>query len=199
MKGEDNISDKYLKQVDEYLDNQSGQNYYNSLSQEESDEIWEKISVEMDIDEVWSNISSDLEIIMPPDSGSGIIFKSIAAVLIIFIGMIPVKKVIQDSGINKQDILIETKQNEQPANLIINNIPGDLNITEEVNGEMSSTSGGSLYKIEEAARLIPALSEGTGLTHETPIPLTNGEVSMVLITSDMADSDLVASRIYNSG
>ena len=100
------------------------------MNQEELDEIWNEISTEMDIGEVWNDISSDLDIVMPVDSGSGIILKTVAAVLIILIGMVPVKKAILDSEIGQPDILIENKQNEQPAEPIIKNKSEDSNVPE---------------------------------------------------------------------
>ncbi len=143
MKEKDKISDNYRKQVDELLDNQSGTDLVKPLNQEELDEIWEEISTEMDIGEVWNDISSDLDIVMPVDSGSGIIVKSIAAVLIILIGMIPVKISMLDSGFSQPDISIENKQNEQSAELIIKNKTGDPNIGDQVKGDISPAASGS--------------------------------------------------------
>jgi hypothetical protein len=194
LNGKDKISDNYRKQVDELLDNQSGLNLFDPLNQEELDEIWEEISTEMDIGEVWNNISSDLDTVMPVDSGSGIIFKSIAVVLIILIGMIPVKKAILDSGISQPDILIKNKQNEQPAELIAKNKPGDSNKGEQVKGDISPALRSSLDKSEVGNKPTPAERNRTSLTQGTPIPVSNVVDSKVLSASEMADSNLVVSR-----
>ena len=119
MDRKDKISDNYRKQVDELLDNQSDLDLFIPLNQEELDEIWEEISTEMDIGEVWNEISSDLDIVMPVDSGSGIIVKSIAAVLIILIGMIPVRKNYWIRKLVSHNILIENKQNDTTSRGII--------------------------------------------------------------------------------
>jgi hypothetical protein len=194
LNGKDKISDNYSKQVDELLDNQSGLNLFDPLNQEELDEIWKEISTEMDIGEVWNNISSDLDTVMPVDSGSGIIFKSIAVVLIILIGMIPVKKAILDSGISQPDILTENKQNEQPAELVAKNKPGDSSKGEQVKGDILSALRSSLDKSEVGNKPTPAERNITVLAQGTPMPVSNVADSKILSASGMADSNLVVSR-----
>jgi hypothetical protein len=194
LKRKDKISDTYRKQVYELLDNQSDLNLSKPLNQEELDEIWEEISTEMDIGEVWNDISSDLDIVMPVDSGSGIIVKSIAVVLIILIGMIPVKKAILDSGISQPDILIENKQNEQSAELITKNKLGDSNIGEQAKGDISPALRSSLDKSEDGNKPTPAVGNRTDLTQGTPIPVSNEIISKVLTASDTADSKPVISQ-----
>jgi hypothetical protein len=92
LKNKDKIPDVYRDQIDKFLDHQSTLNHFNTLNNAELDEIWEEISSEMDIDDVWNGISSDLGTLMPVHYGSGIIIRSIAALIIILVGMIPVKK-----------------------------------------------------------------------------------------------------------
>jgi hypothetical protein len=199
VKGEDNISEKYRKQVDKILDSQSDHNSFNPLSQEELDEIWEKLSVEMDIDEVWNEISSDLDIAMPvdPHSGSGIIFKSFAAVLIILIGMIPVNKKILDSGISRMDILFENKQNEQSPELIATHKSLDTNTGEQPKDGITEESGISLDKSEDIIKLTSAERNRTDLKQGTPIPAGNVVVSRDSASSGKADSNLVISKDKN--
>ena len=195
MKTKDKISDNYRKQVDDLLDNQSGPDLFDPMNQEELDEIWEGISTEMDIGEVWNDISSDLDIVMPVESGSSTIVKSIAAVLIILIGLIPVREAIMDSGISQPDISIENKQNEQSAELIIKNKTGNSNIGERVKGEISPAgSGSSSEKIKDGNIPAPAGRNRTVLAQDTPIPLSYEVVSRVLAASEKADSNLVVSR-----
>jgi hypothetical protein len=148
----------------------------------------------MDIDEVWNDISSDLDVIMPVDSGSGIIVKSIALVLIILIGLIPAKKAILDSGINQPDILIGNKQKEQSTELTTKNKHWDSNIGKQVKGDISQALRNSFDNSEDGIK--PALAERnrTGLTQETPVPVSNEIVSMVLAASEMSDSNLVVSQ-----
>jgi hypothetical protein len=189
----DKISDNYRKQVDELLDSQSDPNLFDQLNQEELDTVWEEISTEMDIGEVWNEISSDLDIIMPVDSGPGIIFKSFAAVLIILIGMIPVKKVIMSPGISHSDILIETRQNKQSADLIIENNYMNSVIEEQVKGDISSALKSSLDKSKDNNKRNPAERNRTGLTHGASTPVSNWVGYKVLKPSGMVDSNLVIS------
>jgi hypothetical protein len=196
LKDKDNILENYRKQVDELLDNQSDLNLFNSLNQEELDKIWEEISAEMDIDDVWNNISSDLDIVMPVNTGSGIITKLIAiiaAVLIILIGTISVKKAILDSDISQPDILTKTRQNEQSAELIKKNESGNSNLVEHAKGDISTVLRSSSDRIEDSNMATPADMNKTGLVQKTPIHVSNVFVSKVLTASEMADSNLVVS------
>jgi hypothetical protein len=193
LKVRDKISDNYRKQIDAILDNQSDHNSYNSLSQEESDEIWEEISVEMDIDEVWNSISSDLDNIIPSDSVSGIFVKSIAAFLIILIGMIPVKKLIPDPVITQPDILVETKQNGQSTELIPINKPGDSNTGEQLRVDIRPSVVSSSTGSEESNRITPEENNWPDLNQETLIPLSNENIPLSLSSSNTADSNLVVS------
>ena len=190
MDRKDKISDSYREQVNELLDNQWDLDPINPLNQEELDEIWDEISTEMDIVEVWNDISSDLDIVMPVDSGSGIIFRSIAVILIILIGMIPVKKAILDSVISQPDILIDTQQNDQSAELTVKNQRGDYNKGEQVKEDISPTLRSSFDNIEEGYATTREEKNRTGLTQGPPTPVSSGVVSKVLGASRMADSDL---------
>ena len=193
MKEKDKISDIYRKQVDELLENQSGRTIPEPLNQGELDEIWNEISTDMDLGEVWNDISSDLDIVMPVDSGSGIILKTVAAVLIILIGMVPVKKAIPDSNISQPDILIENKQNEQPAELIIKNKSVDSNIGDQVKGDISLVLKRSLTEKGDGNKPALAESDKINLTREKPKAVSNEFVSQVSAASGMAETDLVIS------
>jgi len=194
LNGKDKIPENYRKQVDELLDDQSGFNFNNPLNQEELDEIWEEISVEMDMDEVWDGISSDLDILMPVDSGSGTIVKALAVILIILFGMIPVQKILLDPHNDQPDKFIEKKQNEQPAELIAKNKPGDPNAGEQVKGDLSPALRSSFDKSEDGNKPIPAERTKIGLTQGTLVPVSTGIVSNVLTVSGLAVSNLVVSR-----
>jgi hypothetical protein len=193
LNGKDKISDNYRKQVDELLDNQSDLNLIDPLNQEELDKIWEEISTEMDIGQVWNNISSDLDTLMPVDSGSGIIVKSIAAVLIILFGMIPVKKAILNSGVGQPDIIIENMQNKQSAKLITKNIPGDSDSEIQVKGDISPALRSSLDISEDGNKPTLTKRNRTGMAPETPMPVSNIIASKVLVPSEMVDSNLFVS------
>jgi len=194
LNGKDKISENYRKQVDELLDDQSGFNFNNPLNQEELDELWEEISTEMDIGEVWDGISSDLDVVMPVDSGFSIIVKSLAVVLIILFGMIPVQKILLDSHDDQPDKFIEKKQYEQPAEMITKNKPGDSITGEQVKGDVSPAFRSSIDKSEDSNKPTPAERNKTGLTLEALVPVSTGIVSKVLAASEMADSNLVVSR-----
>lgn len=89
---------------------------YKPLNKKELDEIWERISTEIDIDEVWGGISSGLDTIMPEDSSFGIISRTVAAILILLIGFLPVtRKVLEIQEITKSDILIETGKSDESS------------------------------------------------------------------------------------
>ena len=191
MNGKDKISDNYHKQVDDLLDNQSGLDLFNQLNQEEVDEIWEEISTEMDMDEVWNGISSDLDTVMPVDSGYSIIVKSIAVVLIILFGMIPVQKILLDSHDDQPDKFIEKKQNEQPAEMITKNKPMDSNKGEMVKGDISPALRSSIDKSEDSNKAIPKEKYRTDLIQGSSIPVSREVISTILAPSGMADSNLV--------
>jgi len=193
LKEEDKISDIYRKQVDELLENQSGHTIPEPLNQEELDEIWNEISTEMDLGEVWNGISSDLDIVMPADSGLGIILKTIAAVLIILIGMVPVKKAILDSKIGQPDILIENKQNEPPAEPIIKNESVDSNTGEQAKGYVYPVLKRYLTEKADGNQQALAESDKINLTTEKPEPVSNGSVSQVSAASVISEANLVIS------
>jgi hypothetical protein len=194
VKGEENISGNYRKRVDESLDAQSDLRRLNSLSQKEVDEIWEEISLEMDIDEVWTGISSGLDTVMPVDSGSGIIVKSFAAMLIILIGIIPVKRGILESDIRQPYLSIANKQNEQPAGLIVRNKTLDSNAGERVKENISPALKSSLDKSDNDNIHSPAETNKNGLTQRTPLLLSNGDGLKVVAFAEMIDSNLIVSR-----
>ena len=133
LHGKDNISDDYRKQVEDFIENQSDLGSYIPLQQDELDASWEEISEALDIEEIWSNISSDLDIEMPANSGSGLLVKAIAAILIILISVISVKKPMPDYGSVKPDIMMGNKQNQQSAKPIIIDKPGAFNRGGKVN------------------------------------------------------------------
>jgi len=191
LKGKDKIADYYRKQVEELLENQSDLDLFNQLNQEELDDIWEEISAEIDIGEVWNNISSDLDTVMPVNSGSGIIVKTIAVVLIFLLGMIPVQKVLLDSHNDQPYKFIEKKQNEQSAELITINKGGDSNTGEQVKGGISPSLSSSSDKIKVGKKPIPVVRDRTELTQVTQIPVRNEVVSGILAAPERADSNLV--------
>jgi len=196
------ISDTYRNQVDALLENQPDLDLFDSLNQEDLDKIWKEISVEMDIDEVWNGISSDLDSVMPLDSGSGMILKSIATFLIILVGMIPVKKAIPDSGISQLDILNETRQNEQSSQLFMENSPDDTNSGEQVNGNIIPALRSSSFNREGDIKTILEVSNIIGLSQETPVFSIEPNPA-VLSASEIADSNLFVtpdnSMYENSG
>ncbi len=194
MKVKDKISDNYRKQVDDILTSQSNPEPFDPLAQEEQDEIWEGISTELDLGEVWNGISSNLDTVMPVDSGSGFIVKSITIVLIILLGMIPVKKILLDSGITQPGISNETRPNQQSTDLIIKNKSGDSRTGEQAKEDISAASRSSLDKIEDGSKPIPTERNRKDLGQETQIPASIKVVSKVLVTSEMADTNLVVSR-----
>ncbi len=194
MKVKDKISDKFREQIDELLNNQSDNILFKPLDQEELDVIWEEISAEIDIGEVWNSVSSNLDIVMPVDSGSGIFTKSIAAVLIILISMIPVKKAFMDSHIDQPDNLVENRQNAQPAELIINNKPVDSNISQQKKEDGSPALRSSFDKSKDNNMVTLTERNRTGLTQGTPMPISNKIVSKVLAAIEMADSNLIIAK-----
>jgi len=191
LNGKDKIPENYRKQVDELLDDQSGFNFNNPLNQEELDEIWEEISTETDMDEVWNGISSDLDTVMPVDSGSSTIVKSAAIVLIILLGLIPVKKILLDSGISQPDILTENKQNEQSVEFTSKIIPEDSNIGIQTKEDISLALKKSINEGEEGNNPTLAEKKRADQTLGTPISVSSEIVSMVLAVSELTDSNLV--------
>ena len=194
MKKADNISDRYRKEVNELIDNQSEFNLISPLVQDEADEIWEEISNEMDLADVWNDISSDLDRVMPKDPVSGIIPKSIAIGLIILIGAIFVKKAILDSDIVQQNVLIEKKENEQTTGLILKNIPVHFNKGDQIKTELLPVLSKSYDKNKVGIETNPAKSNIKDLNSGKPIPVYNAANSKDLVTPDMVDLNLIHLR-----
>ena len=191
MKGSDKILDYYRKKVDELIDNQSSDDLHEQMNHEEQDELWEEISTELDIGEVWNGISRDLEIVMPVNTSSGIIVKSIAVVLIILISLIPEEKAIMDSDVNQAVILIENSLNEQSEEHITIK-PGDFDSGGQLHEDNSSPVLSSSFDISEDDNET-SLEDitSTGFTEGAVIPLSNEDVTKVSAFSDMSDSNLV--------
>lgn len=140
MKIKDKISDLYRKQVEEFLDSQSCPESRGTLIEKEMTEIWKNISTELDIDDVWNNLSSDLDNLFPEDPGSGIVVKSIAAVIIALVTIIPVRKVIPDLNISQPESPVKTGQNVQPSKLAEKMRSGFLNTGEPIKRVISPAS-----------------------------------------------------------
>ena len=134
----DNISEQYRRQVDELIDSDTGHYLSFPLSQKEQDIKWEEISTEMDIGEVWEDISSDLDRLMPLNSHSGVIVRSIAALLIIAIGIIPIKKEILNPDREQPDIIVNHQQSENNTDQVLENKLTDSYTGEHVDGESPS-------------------------------------------------------------
>jgi len=109
---QNNISEHYRRRVEEITENQPGLFPYGSLMQEEEDIIWEEISTEMDLGEVWVEIINELDQPRSVNVHIGFIIRSVAAILIIILAIIPVEKSIRNPEIIKPDIV----QNVQPEN-----------------------------------------------------------------------------------
>lgn len=112
MKRADKISGLYCETVNRLVNGLTGPDRSGTLIPEEIDELWEKISDELDITEVWTKISSDLDMLMPPDSGPGYFMKGCAAALIIMAGLIPVKKAMPDARLSEPPAVVETRNND---------------------------------------------------------------------------------------
>jgi hypothetical protein len=188
----DKLSDSYSKQVEDLIENRSDLDFFGPIGQEELDESWEEISDQMDIDEVWSNISSDLDIEIPANSGSGIIFKTIAVVLIVLIGMISVKKPIPDSWSRKPGVTIENKQNKQPVDPIIKIKPGSSNTGEKANGDKPPALIRTYNKNIDIKEPTTTNNNRTSLTNEEPESAISGVEIKILAVSELTDSNLLA-------
>jgi len=112
LEPKDNISEYYRRKVEEITENLPGLFPYGSLIQEEEDIIWKEISTEMDLGEVWVEIINELDQPRSVNVHIGFIIRSVAAILIIILAIIPVEKSIRNPEIVKPDIV----QNVQPEN-----------------------------------------------------------------------------------
>ncbi len=173
MKDRDNISDIYRKQVDELLEDQVNLNPDDPLKQEELDEIWNEVSVELDISEVWNGISSGLDRVMPVDQGSGFIFKSIVLVLILFIGTVLVRVAFLDSGAPESGVQMKDQRNERPTGVIIKSIQGDPlpgnRVRQDIPPAESNHSGPFRGEITPASREDPTTDiSAPGQTYSNP-------------------------------
>ncbi len=66
-----------------------GQDPAGYLSDGEMDEVWDEISVGIDIEEVWNGISADLRKGIMVDRGPGALLKLIAVALVVLTGFVP--------------------------------------------------------------------------------------------------------------
>ena len=90
MEKDNKIPGENSRKADSIFNNRSGSDQYSFLSQEEIDQMWKEISSDLEIEELWGRISDDLDVVMPVRYGYSIILKSIAALIIILIGLVPV-------------------------------------------------------------------------------------------------------------
>lgn len=194
MKDRDKISDDYREQIENLLDNHSHHDSWPLLNLDEMDEIWEEISIEMDIDEIWGNISSDLDITIPENSGSGIIVKSIAILLVALIGLIPVKKAIPDSGTGQPDYLTLNVRNNLSVEITVKKIPMDSKTGEQMKEKISPPLQSTLEKEEDINKRLHAESNVNCLIQGKPIFDINETIPLVLAEYVTADSNLVFSR-----
>jgi hypothetical protein len=170
------ISEDYRKRVDELLRNQSDPYFINSLNKEELDEIWREISSEMDISDVWDDISSDLDIQMPAVSGSGIIVKYVAIVLLIVASLIPVRKGTESSVPVHTDNLTELVQDQKSEVLIIKDKQVDSKTEKRVKGTIVPESERSPVKREDMEK--PALADISEIRMvEETLTLENADVN----------------------
>jgi hypothetical protein len=107
--------------------------------------------------------------------------------------MIPVKKILLDSGISQPDSLTENNQTEQSEELIIKNIPEDSNIGEQTEEDISPASKKSVNADEGGNKPNAVESNRYRLIRETPISISNEVIVQVLPASITADSSLVIS------
>ena len=90
MEKDNKIPGENRRKADTIFNNRSGSDQYSFLSQEEIDQMWKEISSDLEIEELWVRISDDLDVVMPERYRYSIILKSIAALIIILIGLVPV-------------------------------------------------------------------------------------------------------------
>lgn len=75
-----------------FLNEQYENDQPDSLSEEELTQIWTEISDETDIEDVWNKISVELDNSAPLFQSPGIILRSIACLLFVLLGLVPVIK-----------------------------------------------------------------------------------------------------------
>ena len=167
----DNISEQYRRQVDELIDSDTGHYLSFPLSQKEQDIKWEEISTEMDIGEVWEDISSDLDRLMPLNSHSGVIVRSIAALLIIAIGIIPIKKEILNPDREQPDIILNHQQSENNTDQVLENKLTDSYTGEHVDGESPSYLISTPGKRENSTSKTPTIKNKTDPVKVTPVDI----------------------------
>lgn len=186
----EHLSEKYRKRIDEFLTDQSDLKLSEPLSQIERDEIWEDISDEMDIGETWDRISSDLGQVMPSNLDFSIIFKFIAALLIMFVALIPVKKEIQIAGTGQKEFLIPQEQIENTKETITENIHKGPDTEERLNGEPPSPSGYISDSGKDVQDPIRTEYNGTGLINQTPYIVADGLTAGIADTSELDEANI---------
>lgn len=190
MKVNQKISNIYRIRVGDFLDERSEFDSVIRLNKAEISEIWEDISTEMDINEVWRGISSGLDIVMPEDRSSGIILRSIAAVLVILLGLVPVLK--NEPGEVGNPESESRAQSNHPKN-----IPEGVVATKQVKSNISKLAKENVLPVtrsssEESVTEYTSTLQKLGinnLSKETFILFSNKDISKVLATSEMINSE----------
>lgn len=180
MKDKDKISDIFKRRIDEIIDNQSYNKPVRPTERHDIDESWEKISFELDIDEVWTGVSHHLNKIMPADSGSGIILKFVASVLIILTGICPVKKDPPYSRIVYSNISVLDQKYENADDSSSENLSADR-VADEKSKKGISNGSRTIPDYKESSWISPKAEVRTNsLTTSVPLSISNDVVLMVL-------------------
>jgi hypothetical protein len=194
LEGKDKISDKYREEVEKLLGDKYSFDPSVPLSREEQDEIWEEISDQLDIDAVWRSILSDLDSIMPAENSSGILIKSVAAIFIILIGLIPVKKTSLISGSDFAANSIETGLDDQAEQEETEDKTLNYYAEEPLGGDISpemknfsDKSGLSVMDDHEESSV-------TGILHITATNVSKEQVSDALVVGSVDDHRLIVSQ-----
>jgi hypothetical protein len=194
VKGKNKITANYREQVDRFIDNQPGVGLPGSSMPKEMDEIWEEISIELDISDVWNKISSDLDIVTPPDPGPGIFFKACGIALIIMAGLILVRKAIPYLDLKKQEILTRESLNDQssePYN--IENESAVSGTEKKVKRNIQQSIRSPAVKSNDSFEKTGTQSSRISTVQLITVPADNEIIAVVRAISGMSASGLIVS------
>ncbi len=134
MAPRDHISEDYRNRIDAILDQRSYLPFSDPLSREEQDSLWEEITTDLDIRDVWNGISTELDSPMPLNSGYNTVLRSVSALLIIGMCLVPVKK--EDLNPDKEQLvsISDPPQTENVTGDSLRNTPSRTDSPEKGTG-----------------------------------------------------------------
>jgi hypothetical protein len=201
LRKKDKISDEYRKNIDALINDQSSFNPAESLDQFEENGMWEEISTEIEINEVWRNISSGLDNLAPFYPVNGLIVKSVAIVLIILSGTVPVQKSLLISNTSYPDLFNGIEMNDKVITSEISDNYYDSGTLVKITNDSPIELINSYTVSEIAITSIPEKKNVSDLIPDLPTSVPVGSLnglfpeSELIYSNDLSINDEITAEI----